>query len=54
MSSTTDVTCKHCQSVRMNNEAKPSEAEAAKSELSVSVIHVENKQRREEDFDAVK
>ena len=42
------LTYKHCQSMRMTGQAKPSETEAAKkSELSVSVIPVEESKEEE-------
>ena len=41
------LTCKQCQSMRMTGEAIPSETEAAKSELSVSVITVEENKEDE-------
>ena len=41
------LTYKHCQSMRMTGEAKPSETEAAKSELSLSVIPVEESKKEE-------
>ena len=37
------LTYKHCQSIRMTGEAKPSEKKTAKSELSVSEIAVEKR-----------
>ena len=41
------LTYKHCQFMRMTGEAKPSETEAAESELSVTVIPVEeNKEEK--------
>ena len=42
------LTSQHCQSMRMTNEARPSETEAAqKAELSVSVIIVEESKEEE-------
>ena len=41
------LTYKHYQSMRMTGEAKPSETEAAESELSVSVIPVEESKEKE-------
>ena len=45
--STLALIYRHCQSMRMTGEAKPSEAEAAKSELSVSVIPVDDSKKEE-------
>ena len=45
--STLALTCRHCQSMRMTGEAKPSEAEATESELSMSVIPF-NENKKEE------
>ena len=42
-----ELTDQHCQSMRMNSEAKPSEAKAAKSELSVSIIPVDESKKEE-------
>ena len=42
---------KHYQSMRMTGEAKPSEAEEAESELSVSVIPVEESKKEEKTFE---
>ena len=41
------LTYKHCQSMRKTDEAKPSEADAVESELSVSAIPIEERKEEE-------
>ena len=45
--STLVFTYRYCQSMRMTGEAKPSEAEAAESDLSLSVIPVDESKEEE-------
>ena len=45
--STLSLTYRHCRSMKITGEAKPSEAEAAESELSASLTSVDERKKEE-------